>query len=153
MIHYEARAYQASYELSCEVLRKILGDGVRVRSGADEVGPIRCRVSGALYALLVAHTIDRKGHCRTCRRSSAVLRLRRRRCRVHREANFWLRQPTQFLHARVTHEWGLADLSPESGKPDAHEVPARDKPGTADPSHSQETTIRLERRVMGNGNC
>lgn len=104
---------QASYEFLCEVLRGVLRDGVLAGPGPGEgIGSLRCRVSGALYALLSAHPVDRRGRCRSCRRWGAVLGRRRRLCWVNIHAGFWLRQPEWFLHSRVAAECGLVDLSP-----------------------------------------
>jgi len=58
------------------------------------------RVSGALYALLLTHPVDQQGRCRLCRRPGAVLGLPRRRCGVHREASYWLRQSDWLLYSR-----------------------------------------------------
>ncbi|MGH3771967.1 MAG: hypothetical protein ACRDRW_11330 [Pseudonocardiaceae bacterium] len=92
--------YQASYEFMCTMLCKALADGVRAGLGEEGVGSLRCRVSGALYAVLLDHPVDERGRCRSCRRPGAVFALRRRRCEVHREANYWLRQPDWILVSR-----------------------------------------------------
>jgi hypothetical protein len=60
----------------------------------------------------MAHSVDRRGRCRSCRRPGAVLGLRRRRCRVHGEARFCLQQPAEFLRSRLVCELGLTDLPP-----------------------------------------
>lgn len=104
---------QASYKFLGEVLRGVLRDGVQAGPGAGEgIGSIRCRVSGALYALLSAHPVDQRGRCRSCCRWRAVLGRRRRLCWADIQADFWLYQPEWFLHSRVAAERGLADLSP-----------------------------------------
>lgn len=107
-----ATVYQTSHDLMCQSLRKVVVEGVQAgRGAAGGIGSVRCRVSAALYALLTAHPVDREGRCLSCRRPGAVFG-RRHRCRVHREASYWLRQPEEFLHSRVVREWGLADQSP-----------------------------------------
>ncbi len=108
-----ATVYQTSHDLMCQSLRKVLVDGAQVggRDATGGIGSVRCRVSAALYALLMAHPVDREGRCRSCRRPGAVLGWRRR-CWVHIEASYWLRQPEEFLRSRVVQEWGLADQSP-----------------------------------------
>ncbi|MGH3886402.1 MAG: hypothetical protein ACRDSZ_07500 [Pseudonocardiaceae bacterium] len=103
--------YETSYDVLCRLLRKVLVDGVRAGRGAvGGIGSVQFRVSAALYALLLAHPLDEQGRCRSCRRPGAVFG-RRRRCWVHREASYWLRQPEEFLHSRVVWEWGLVDQS------------------------------------------
>ncbi|MGQ0719316.1 MAG: hypothetical protein ACT4NP_18780 [Pseudonocardiales bacterium] len=107
-----ATVYQTSHDLMCQSLRKVLVDGVQTERGdAGGIGSVRCRVSAALYALLMAHPVDREGRCRSCRRRGAVFGWRRR-CWVHIEASYWLRQPEEFLRSKVVREWGLADQSP-----------------------------------------
>lgn len=101
MLRHGASEYRASYDFMCTVLRRTLADGVRAGIGAEDgIGSLRCRVSGALYALLLAHPVDHRGRCRSCRRPGAVFGLRRRRCWVHLEASHWLRQPDWLLYAR-----------------------------------------------------
>lgn len=107
-----ASAHQASYEVVCEVLRGVLVDSVQAGPGPGGTGSIRCRVSGALYALLMTHPIDHRGRCRSCRRPGAVLGFARQRCRVHRQVHYWLRQPDALLHAQLAQECGPADPSP-----------------------------------------
>ena len=104
---------QTSHDLLCQLLRKVVVDGVQAGHGAASgIGSVRCRVSATLYALLLAHPVDREGRCRSCRRPGAVFGWRRRRCCwVYIEASYWLRQPEEFLHSQVVREWGLADQS------------------------------------------
>ncbi|MGH3925386.1 MAG: hypothetical protein ACRDTT_21435, partial [Pseudonocardiaceae bacterium] len=40
---------------------------------AGGVDSIQSRACAALYALLMAHPVDRRGRCRSCRRPGAVL--------------------------------------------------------------------------------
>lgn len=105
---------ETSYAVLCQRLRGVLVDAVQARPGtAGGIGSVPCLASATLYALLMAHPVDRRGRCRSCRRPGAVLGLRRRRCRVHGEARFWLLlQPGEFLHSRLVCELGLTDLLP-----------------------------------------
>jgi hypothetical protein len=113
MLRGDLSLYQTSYNLACEMLRGVLRDSAQAGSCAEEgIGSIRCRASGALYALLLAHPIDERGRCLSCRRSGVVLMLRRQRCGVHREASHWLRQPEWSLYFRVDGEWGLGRPAP-----------------------------------------
>ena len=88
-----------------EALRSVL-------VAADGIDSIQFRACAALYTLLIAHPVDQRGRCRSCRRPGAVLGLRRRRCRVHGEACFCLLQPAEFLRSRLVCELGLTDLPP-----------------------------------------
>ena len=124
--------YQSSYKFLCDVLRGVLRESAQAGSSAEEgVGSLRCRASGALYALLLAHPMDERGRCRSCRRPSGVLMLRPQRCRVHAEASHWLRQPEWFLYSRVDGEWGLGQQAP----PDASAAP-ENAPRPADPDNT-----------------
>jgi hypothetical protein len=99
---------QTNHALLCRLLRKILIDGAQ--AGCDADGGIRSvqfRASAALYALLLAHPLDQQGCFRSCPSPSAVFGYRRR-CWVHRQTSYWLRQPADFLHSRLANEWGLA---------------------------------------------
>ncbi|MGH3869423.1 MAG: hypothetical protein ACRDQ4_25620 [Pseudonocardiaceae bacterium] len=94
--------YQDSYEFVRKVLCKVLSDGVRIGLGPDGgIGSVQCRVSGALYALLLTHKVDERGRCRFCRHPG-MFGWRLRRCDVAREAGFWLRQPDWLLSSRGT---------------------------------------------------
>ena len=78
-----------SEELCCD-----LRDAVESGSlGGGGTGSIRCRACVVLYLLLCDHSVDRRGRCLSCRRPGAVLGQRRRPCRIHVTASFWLRQP------------------------------------------------------------
>jgi len=55
------------------------------------------RASAALYALLGAHPVDRRGRCRSCRGLRALLGRGRRVCRVLVVARFYLYQPKDIL--------------------------------------------------------
>lgn len=121
--------YQANDEFMCKVLCQALADGVRAGLGSAEgIGSLRCRVSGALYVLLLIHQVDEQGRCRSCRRPGAVFGWHRRPCEVHREASFWLRQPDWFLASRG-----------RPGAPVGPLIPIEDLPRTQDgesPNHS-----------------
>lgn len=74
--------------------------------------------------MLLAHPIDWRGRCRSCRRSGAVLGLRRRPCRVYIDAGFYLLASGELLRTHLVCELGLTGLlhrepegSPEHGSP------------------------------------
>ncbi len=93
---------QTSYRLLCDALRETVHAGSDAVEGA---GSIRYRASAVLYMLLLDHPVDRRGRCRSCRRSGAVIGLRRRPCRVHVRASYWLlRQPDDTLLSYVANE-------------------------------------------------
>ncbi|MGH3571946.1 MAG: hypothetical protein ACRDR6_25465 [Pseudonocardiaceae bacterium] len=134
--------YEISYALLCRRLRGALENAVLAGHGADGIGSALWQANAALYMLLMGHPVDRRGRCRSCRRSGAVLGFRRRRCRVHGEARFWLlQQPAEFLHSRLLGELGLTDLP--SAQDSATHTTARDSgdtdvlpravPGPSDP--------------------
>ncbi len=93
---------QTSHRLLCDPLRET------VRAGPGTVdwpGSIRYRASAVLYMLLLDHPVDRLGRCRSCRRSGAIIGLRRRPCRVHAKASYWLlRQPDDTLLSHLANE-------------------------------------------------
>ncbi len=97
-----------------EALRGVLVAAVESGpGGAGGIDSIQYRACAALYALLMAHPVDRRGRCRSCRGPGAVLGLRRRRCRVRGAARFWLlQQPAEFLRSQLACELGLTDLPP-----------------------------------------
>jgi hypothetical protein len=98
---------QDSCELVCKVLRDVLRAAVDSGPGATGgIESIQCRASATLYRLLMEHPVDQRGRCRSCRRSGGVLGLRRRLCRVHVKAEYWLRQPAEFLHCLLARELG-----------------------------------------------
>jgi hypothetical protein len=100
-----------------EALHSVLVAAVEAWPGAaGGIDSIQSRACAALYVLLMAHSVDRRGRCRSCRRPGAVLGLRHRRCRVHGEARFCLlQQPAEFLRSRLVCELGLTDLPPAQG--------------------------------------
>ncbi|MDQ2883639.1 MAG: hypothetical protein M3Y48_21405 [Actinomycetota bacterium] len=98
---------QTSYRIICEELRGVLRQVVRAGPDAVEgIGSIRCQASAVLYTLLLDHPIDRRGRCRSCRRPGAMVGLRRRPCRIHLRARYWLlHQPDQaLLLSHLAHE-------------------------------------------------
>ncbi len=94
-----------------ELMREMLRDGLLAAAGGGELGSVQSRASAALYVLLGDHPVDRRGRCRSCRRPGAVVGGRRRRCRVHRAARFYLYQPEQVLLGHLTGE--LSQLAGE----------------------------------------
>ncbi|MDQ3763835.1 MAG: hypothetical protein M3460_20155 [Actinomycetota bacterium] len=88
--------------------------------GAGAIGSVSCRVCVVLYLLLSDHLVDRRGRCLSCRRSGAVLGQRRRKCRIHVKASFWLRQPDEVvlrhLAQKLNHR--LASAPGTGGRPD-----------------------------------
>jgi hypothetical protein len=79
-------------------LRGVLHTVVDNRSGTDAVDRIGWRAGAVLYLLLRDHPINRWGRCRSCRYTGTIIGFRRRRCRVHITANYWLlRQPDEVL--------------------------------------------------------
>jgi hypothetical protein len=86
---------QTRHRLICDTLRASLlaGPGTVERPGLT-----RYWASAVLYLLLLDHPIDRRGRCRSCRRSGDIIGLRRRPCRIHLQASYWLlHQPSEAL--------------------------------------------------------
>ncbi|MGH3427533.1 MAG: hypothetical protein ACRDRI_05325 [Pseudonocardiaceae bacterium] len=126
MIRRGVSVYQNDYEFIRKMLCKVLADGVRIGLGGDGgIGSLQCRVSGALFALLLTHEVDERGRCRSCRHPG-VFGWRLRRCDVAREAGFWLRQPDWLLSSRGTP--GLA-VGPPLPTGCEHCTPEREPPG------------------------
>jgi CHAT domain len=108
MIRTSPSAHQAIYDMLYTALRRVLREGMQAGTGADEgTNSLQCRVAGVLYALLMAHPIDRHGRC--CRRPGSVIGRRRQSCVVYVEVNHWLHQSDERLRARVAHQWGLVE--------------------------------------------
>ncbi|MGH3774717.1 MAG: hypothetical protein ACRDRR_03110 [Pseudonocardiaceae bacterium] len=78
---------QTSHRLVCDALRQAVAAGPGAVSGIDS---IRYRAAAVLYTLLLDHPLDRRGRCRSCRRSGAMIGPRRRPCRIHLRASYWL---------------------------------------------------------------
>ncbi|MGH3936766.1 MAG: hypothetical protein ACRDS1_17590 [Pseudonocardiaceae bacterium] len=78
---------QTSYRRVCDALRQAVAAGPHAASGIEE---IRYRAAAVLYTLLLDHPLDWRGHCRSCRRSGAMIGPRRRPCRIHLRASYWL---------------------------------------------------------------
>ncbi|MGH3754277.1 MAG: hypothetical protein ACRDRP_16590 [Pseudonocardiaceae bacterium] len=96
-----------------ELLRAVLRAAVEAGpGGAGGIDSIQHRACAALYALLSAHPVDRRGRCRSCRRPGAVFGFRRRHCGVHGQARVWLGQPEWFLRSRLVSELSLTDREP-----------------------------------------
>lgn len=95
--------YQTTYALLCDTVRGLLRDAVESRHGGW-IGSLEYRATGALYTLLAAHTVDRWGRCRSCRRRGILVGHRSRRCRVYIEANYWLHYPEQMLRRDLADE-------------------------------------------------
>lgn len=112
---------QTSHRLTCDALRRVLRQVVQAGPGAvDRIGSIRYRALAVLYTLLLDHLIDQRGRCRSCRRPGAMIGLRRRPCRIHIRASYWLlRQPDEALllsHLAGELEQGTAP-SPDAASP------------------------------------
>jgi hypothetical protein len=96
---------QAIHRVMSEALCCDLRDALESGSlDGSEIGSIRCRACVVLCLLLCDHPVDRRGRCRSCRRTGAVLGKRRRKCRIHVEASFWLRQPDDVVLRHLAHE-------------------------------------------------
>lgn len=124
MIGKGPTGYETTYNLLLEVLHTVLS--AAVEAGPDAGGwlhSVPWRACAALYSLLDAHPVDRRGRCRSCRRPGAVLGRRRRRCRVRVTACYWLHQPDERLLLRLLArelEQGDPHPSPPSSPPPAH---------------------------------
>jgi hypothetical protein len=113
-------------------LREALVEGRRAGLGTPEgIGSLRCRASGALYALLLLHPVDQHGRCQSCRRPGALFSWRRRPCAVHQEASFWLRKHAWFLASREMPGVPIVPLTPNNhgAPPDTQDGDAPEHPG------------------------
>lgn len=149
---------QDSSERVCQELRGVLQAAVESEPGAaGGIESIQCRAGAALYQLLMDHPVDRRGRCRSCRRPGAVLALRRRLCRVHIKADYWLHQPAEFLHSLLAHELGLTDLPHAHARVThaGHQGNPQTQPFSTRPSrpHSLPQVPRAGRPPTGSVNC
>jgi hypothetical protein len=92
--------HQTSHELLREALRGAMGS----ERGDGGIGSIPWRASAALYALLGAHPVDRRGRCHSCHGLRALLGRGCRVCRVLIVARFYLYQPKDILLGLLTSE-------------------------------------------------
>lgn len=87
----EQTSHRLAGDAVLAVLRQTLPAGPA--GGFDS---IQYRACAVLYSLLLDHPLDQRGRCRSCRRSGAMIGLRRRPCRIHLRARYWLlRQPDE----------------------------------------------------------
>ena len=112
---------QTTHRLMREALCRDLRDAVEAGSlDGGGTGSIRCRACVVLYLLLCDHPVDRRGRCRSCRRPGIKLGQRRRTCRIHVKASFWLRQPDdvvlRHLASKLSHH--PAPAPGTGGRPD-----------------------------------
>lgn len=125
---------ETSYALLRERLHGVLVDAVQARPGAaGGIGSVPCLASATLYALLMAHPVDRRGRCRSCA-GPGWLGRRRQVCLVFQKAHFWLRQPTPVVRAHLADEVGVDVPGPRgSADPEATDVIPRIEPDPTDP--------------------
>lgn len=107
---------QTSHDPLHQALREVLVDGVRAgRSASGGIGSVPFRACAVLYALLLDHSVDPWGRCRSCRRPGSVFGRRWRPCQVYGTATWRLRQLDEvLLRSVVTRELGLADPPPSA---------------------------------------
>jgi hypothetical protein len=100
----------------CGVLRRAVYAGP---DAVDGIGSIQCQATAVLYLLLCDHPLDRRGRCKSCRRSGAIVGLRRRRCRIHRTGSYWLlHQPDKAqLLSQLAGELGSDTAPPGAASP------------------------------------
>lgn len=61
VMHSSLSVYQTGHDLMCQVLRKVLLNGVQAgRSAAGGIGSVECQAVATLYMLLMDHPIDRR---------------------------------------------------------------------------------------------
>ena len=101
---------QTRHRLICDTLRASLLAGP---GAVEQSGQPRYWAAAVLYLLLLDHPIDRRGRCRSCRRTGELIGLRRRPCRIHLQASYWLlHQPDDaLLLAQLADELG-AGIAP-----------------------------------------
>ncbi|MGB8202439.1 MAG: hypothetical protein WCF33_22595 [Pseudonocardiaceae bacterium] len=142
MIRTNPSGHQAIYDAIYTALRQVLREAIQAKPGdAEGLDSLPCRVSGALYALLMAHPIDRHGRCRLCRRPGSVLGRRRQDCAVYFEVRSWLGESDTLLRTRIADQWQLTRkpearvattprqrTTPDPAAPDTPDVPPRTTP-------------------------
>lgn len=128
-----ANVHQIEHGLLREVLRRFLLAEVQSSRGAGGCGRVVCGAVAALDSLLAAHPVDRRGRCRSCRRSGWSGR-RARVCLVLQKSHYWLRQPAHRVQAHLASELGV-DLAPlpEGADPEATDMLPRVEPDPSDP--------------------
>jgi hypothetical protein len=104
--------------MSHQSLHRMLRGALREPVASGRAGSVVCRATAALYALLLEHPVDHRGRCASCGWAGVVFG-RRRRCRIHRVAWYWLHQScTTLLLSRLAGELGLSvPPPPVSGPP------------------------------------
>ncbi len=118
------------------------------------IGSVPGRACAALYALLRAHEIDRRGRCRCCHGNTVVAR--RRTCRVFVTARFYLQQPEDVLLrdlAGELNEPGLTGAGADQLDPEATDVLPRLGVDVIDPyaQRSEWPTVSSRRPPPGHG--
>lgn len=104
-------AHQTEHGLLRELLGSFLVAELESSSGAGGCRWVGCGAGAALYSLLAAHPVDRRGRCRSCR-STGWLGRRRQVCSVFQKAHYWLRQPTHQVQAHLASELGVDIAAP-----------------------------------------
>ncbi|MGH3855897.1 MAG: hypothetical protein ACRDR6_20895 [Pseudonocardiaceae bacterium] len=78
-------------------LRGVLCAAVESPGCTGGIGSVECRAVLTLYSLLVEHSVDQWGRCRSCRRPGSVVGARWRQCQVHGKATLYVRQLDEVL--------------------------------------------------------
>lgn len=134
--------HQTSHVLLSERLRGFLVTGSGSSRSASECGGVGAGAGAALYSLLAAHPVDRRGRCRLCR-GPGWLGRRRRVCLVFLKAHYWLGQLPGQLPAQLARELGT-DLSPLPFAADS-QIPQVQAGITADPCGDPSRTPAVPR--------
>lgn len=109
MIGEGPSVYQTAYGVVRRELRAGLLDAADRWHGPGGFGSEAYRATAALYALLLEHSVDRRGFCCSCRRPGAMVGRRRRPCRIYPLAQHWLHQRrTARLVSELFTELGLS---------------------------------------------
>jgi hypothetical protein len=105
--------YETTQDLLVEAAHgAVLSAAGAAREGTEATG-LALRTGAALYSLLHAHAVDRRGRCRWCRRS--WWSRRGPTCTVYARAYYWLHQPLDVL---ITHLIDLGIDLPDPGAPE-----------------------------------